>query len=147
MKKARDRALFGIKLLIADSLIRDRIGAVAVPYWESPILETGESSVTIPWYQGERNGSVRLLAREGALVLETADKRKTERILLMSGLDGMELSILRNAESVPYGVGVAYFQGQNSYHTLSAFSSIPLIKGNTGGFPPSGELPSRGGRP
>ena len=72
MQKAGDRALFGIQLLRADSLIRNRIGAVAIPYWEKPVLETGKSSVTIPWYQGERKGYVRLFEEEGALVMETA---------------------------------------------------------------------------
>jgi hypothetical protein len=133
--------------LRADSLIRNRLGAVAVPYWETPVLETGESSVTIPWYQGEREGSVRLLVEEGALVMETSGKGKTERMLLMSGLDGIELSVLRNAGNLPYGVGVAYFQGQNTYHTLSAFSSLPLARGDSGGVPSIGGLPSEGGEP
>jgi hypothetical protein len=141
MKKAQGRALFGIQLLRADSLIRNRMSAVAVPYWENPILETGESSVTIPWYQGERNGYVRLLVEEGALVLETVEKRKRERISLMSHLDRVELSILRNAGNIPYGVGVSCFQGQNSYHTLAAFSSFPVARSNTG------ENLSIGGRP
>jgi hypothetical protein len=135
MKKAGDRALFGIKLLRADSLIRNRIGAVAVPYWENPAPEMGGSSVTIPWYRGEREGYVRLLVEEGTLVMETGDRQKKERLLLMSGLDGMELSILRNKGSVPYGVGIAYFQGQNSYHTLSAFSSLPIMGASAGGRP------------
>jgi hypothetical protein len=126
MKKAGDRALFGIQLLRADSLIRDRIGAVAIPWWEQAAPEFAESSVTIPWYQGEREGFVRLLAEEGALVLETGGKEREERILLMSGLDGLEFSVLRNEGSVPYGIGVAYIRGQHSYHTLSAFSTIPL---------------------
>jgi hypothetical protein len=143
MEKAGNRALFGIQLLRADSLIRNRIGAVAVPYWEQAAPEMGESSVTIPWYQGEREGYVRLLAEAGTLVMETSDKRKTERMLLMSGLDGMELSILRNEESVPYGVGIVYFRGQNSYHTLSAFSTLPV----TGGIPSIGGVPSIGGEP
>jgi hypothetical protein len=143
MQKARDSALFGIQLLRADSLIRNRIGAVAVPYWEQAVPDTRESSVTIPWYQGERGGYVRLLAEEGTLVLETACKGKTERIALMSGLDGTEFSILRNGESAPYGIGVACFRGQNSYHTLSAFATLPV----TGGLPSEGGLPSKGGRP
>jgi hypothetical protein len=140
LQKAQDRALFGIQLLRADSLIRNRLGAVAVPYWENPALETGESSVTIPWYQGEQEGYVRLLAEEGTLVMETSGKGKTERTLLISGLDGIELSVLR-AGNVPYGVGVAYFQGQKSYHTLSAFSSLPLARGDSGGVPPTGGRP------
>jgi hypothetical protein len=137
MQRAADRALFGIQLLRADSLIRDRIGAVAIPYWEKPALETEGSSVRIPWHQGEEKGYVRLFAEEGALVMETAGKGKTERILLVSGLDGVELSILRNGEGAPYGVGVACFRGQNSYHTLSVFSSLPI----TGGFSSAGGLP------
>jgi hypothetical protein len=137
IQRAGDRALFGIKLLRADSLIRDRMGAVAIPYWENPVLETGESSVTIPWSRGEREGYVRLLAEEGALVMETGNKQKNERILLLSGLDGLEFSILRNEASAPYGVGVAYFLGQKSYHTLSAFSTIPVAGGRSfaGGLP------------
>jgi hypothetical protein len=137
MQKAKDRALFGIHLLRADSLVRNRIGAVAVPYWEKAAPETGEFSVTIPWFEGERAGYVRLLAEEGTLVMESAGKGKTERIPLISGLDGLELFILRNGKSVPYGVGVAYFRGQNSYHTLAAFASLPLA----GGFPVAGGRP------
>jgi prepilin-type N-terminal cleavage/methylation domain-containing protein len=135
MQKAKDRSLFGIKLLRADSLIRSRIGEVAVPYWENPAPEMGESSVTIPWRHGERESYVRLLAEEGALVMETGDRQKKERTLLMSGLDRIEFSILRNEGSVPYGIGVAYIQGQNSYHTLSAFSSIPVMGAPAGGRP------------
>jgi hypothetical protein len=143
MKKAGDRALFGIQLLRADSLIRDRIEGVAIPYWEIPAPETGESSVTIPWHRGQRDGYVRLRAEEGALIMETGDKQKNERILLMSGLDGIEFSILRNGGSLPYGVGVSYFMGRNSYHTLSAFATPPLARG----FPSTGGLPSTGGAP
>jgi hypothetical protein len=93
--------------------------------------------VTIPWYQGEREGYVRLLAVEGELVMETGDKGNYERILLMSGLDGVEFSILRNEALIPYGIGVAYFRGQNSYHTLSAFSTLPVAGGRffAGGLP------------
>jgi hypothetical protein len=142
LQQARDRALFGVKLLRADSLLRNRLGAVNVPYWETPDLAMGESSVTIPWYQGEREGSVRLLVEEGALVMETSGKGDRERTLLMSGLDGIELSVLRNAENVPYGVGVVYVQGRKSYHTLAAFASVPLARGDSGGG-----FPSFGGRP
>jgi hypothetical protein len=141
VEKAKDRALFAVKLLRADSLIRERIGRVAAPYWEKVVPETGESSVTIPWYRGEREGSVRLLALEGTLVLETEDRQKKESILLMSGLDGTEFSVLRNQGDVPVGIGVAYFRGQHSYHTLSAFASLPLMGAPIGG------LPSIGGRP
>jgi prepilin-type N-terminal cleavage/methylation domain-containing protein len=137
MKKAKDRALFGIRLLRADSLLRDRIGAVAIPWWEKAVPETEESSVTIPWYQGEREGYVRLIAEEGALVMETGNKQKKERMLLMSGLDGLEFSILRNEGRIPYAVGVAYFLGQNSYYTLSAFATLPI----------AGGLPLERGRP
>ncbi|MDR0597727.1 MAG: type II secretion system GspH family protein [Treponema sp.] len=135
MQKAKDSALFGIRLLRADSLIRSRIGAVSVPYWEKLIPEAGESSVRIPWYMGEREGYVRLLAGEGTLVMETSDKQKEERILLMSGLDGVEFSVLRNEDHIPCGIGVAYFRGQNSYHTLSAFSSLPVSRAPSGGPP------------
>jgi hypothetical protein len=135
MRKAKERALFGIQLLRADSLIRNRIGAVAVPYWETPAPETEETSVTIPWYQGERTAYVRLLAEEGSLVMETGARGKNERMLLLSGLDGMEFSVLRNEDQIPYGIGVAYFRGQNRYHTLSAFSSLPLAGASAGGLP------------
>jgi hypothetical protein len=135
MQRARDRALFGIGLLRADSLIRNRIGAVAVPYWEQAVVEAGESSVTIPWYQGKRESYVRLLAEDGALVLETGDKGNVERTVLLSGLDGTEFSVLRNEERLPCGVGVAYYKGQNSYHTLSAFATLPIGGAPAGGLP------------
>jgi prepilin-type N-terminal cleavage/methylation domain-containing protein len=148
MEKAKDRVLFGIQLLRADSLVRNRIGAVAVPYWETPVLETEESSLRIPWYQGERESFVRLLVEEGTLVMETAGKEKKERILLVSDLDGAEFSVLRNSESIPYGVGVACFRGQNSYQTLSAFATLPVTGlASAGGLPSTGGLPSVGGRP
>ncbi|MDR1250209.1 MAG: hypothetical protein LBK63_13020 [Treponema sp.] len=138
MERAKNQALFGIQLLSADSLIRDRIGAVAIPYWEKTAPTLDGSSATIPWYRGEREGYVRLAVEEGSLVMETWDKQQKERILLMSGLDGAEFSLLRNGEGIPCGVGVACLRGQNSYHTLSAFSTRPL----------TGELlPFPGGRP
>ncbi|WP_010259483.1 PulJ/GspJ family protein [Treponema primitia] len=129
LEKSKDRALFGIKLLRADSLIRDRIGAVAVPYWELPVLEAGESSVRISWYQGERNGYIRLLTEKDALIMETEDKRKKERIVLISGLDGTNLSILRDEQHIPYGIDVIYLHRQKTYHTMSAFSTSSLIRG------------------
>jgi hypothetical protein len=74
---------------------------------------------------------VRLLAGEGELVMETGEKGKQERVPLISGLDGVEFSILRKGKNLPYGIGVACFRGQNSYHTLSVFSTFPV----TGGLP------------
>jgi prepilin-type N-terminal cleavage/methylation domain-containing protein len=127
MEKSKDRALFGIRLLRADSLIRHRIGAVAVPYWETPVLETGETLITIPWYQGERDGYVRLLMDKDTLIMETGDKQKKERLVLISGLDGMDLSVLRNDRHIPYGIDVTYFHNRNIYHTLSVFSTSPLL--------------------
>jgi hypothetical protein len=143
LEGAKNRALFGIQLLRSDSLIRGRIGEVAVPYWEraAPIIDG--FSATIPWYRGEREGYVLLAVEEGTLVMETWDKRKKERITLLSGLDGAEFSILRNAEGTPCGVGVSCLRGQNSYHTLSAFSTLPLA----GKLPQTGRLPLTGGRP
>jgi hypothetical protein len=137
MERVKDRTLFGIQLLRADSLIRDRMGEVAIPYWERAAPEIAESSMTIPWFRGEREGYVRLAVEEGSLVMETRDKQQKERITLLSGLDGAEFSILRNERNAPCGVGVACFRGQNSYHTLSAFSTLPL----------AGTLPFPGGRP
>jgi hypothetical protein len=128
MARARDHALFGIRLLRADSLIRDRLAAVAIPYWERPVPETEGSSVRIPWYQGEREGHVTLLVEGGALVMETGDKRKTERIPLLSGLDSIELALLRTDENAPYGVGVSYHRGQKIYHTMAAFASFPVAR-------------------
>jgi prepilin-type N-terminal cleavage/methylation domain-containing protein len=127
--KSRDRALFGVRLLRADSLIRNRIGAVAIPYWETPVLETGDSSVTIPWYQGERSGYVRLLAEDDSLIMETGEKKKTERIVLLSGLEEVGFSILRNEQRTPCGIDVAYSHKQKIYHTLSAFSTFPIQGG------------------
>jgi prepilin-type N-terminal cleavage/methylation domain-containing protein len=127
MEKSKDKALFGIKLLRADSLIRHRIGAVAVPYWEIPVLETDETSMTIPWYQGERNGYVRLLMDKDTLIMETGDKQKKERLVLISELDGLDLSVLRNNRHIPYGIDVTYFHNRNIYHTLSVFSTFPLL--------------------
>jgi hypothetical protein len=149
MDGAKNRALFGIQLLRADSLIRDRIGVVAVPYWERAVPAIDELSVTIPWYRGEREGYVRLIEEEGTLVMETWDKQKKERITLLSGLDGAEFSILQNGEGAPCGIGVACLRGQNSYHTLSAFSTLPLAGELplAGRFPLTGELPFSGGRP
>lgn len=129
MEKSKDRALFGIKLLRADSLIRDRMGAVAVPYWETPVLETGETSMTIPWYQGERDGYVRLLTDKDTLIMETDDKQKKERLVLISGLDGIDLSVLRDDRHIPYGIDVTYFHNRNTYHTLSVFSTSSLLGG------------------
>jgi hypothetical protein len=126
LERSGDRALFGIRLLRADSLIRSRIGAVTIPYWETPVMEAGESSVIIPWYQGERDGYVRLLAEDDMLIMETEDKKKKERMVLLTGLDGAELSVLRDDRRLPCGIGVTYFHKQKTYHTLSAFSSIPL---------------------
>jgi hypothetical protein len=143
MERAKDRALFVIQLLRVDSLIRNRIGAVAIPYWEKAAPAIEGASATIPWYQGEREGYVRLIVEEGTLVMETRDKGQRERITLLSGLDGYEFSILRNREDLPCGLGVAYLRGRNSYHTLSAFSTFPL----TGALPLSGGLPSYGGLP
>jgi prepilin-type N-terminal cleavage/methylation domain-containing protein len=129
VEKSKDRALFGIKLLRADSLIRDRMGAVAVPYWETPVLETGETSMTIPWYQGERDGYVRLLTDKDTLIMETDDKQKKERLVLISGLDGIDLSVLRDDRHIPYGIDVTYFHNRNTYHTLSVFSTSSLLGG------------------
>jgi prepilin-type N-terminal cleavage/methylation domain-containing protein len=127
--KSKDRALFGVRLLRADSLIRSRIGAVAVPYWEIPVLEAGDSSVTIPWYRGERGAYVRLLSEDDSLIMETGEKGKTERIVLLAGLDGTELSILRDERRIPCGIAVTYFHKQKTYHTLSAFSTSPIPGG------------------
>jgi prepilin-type N-terminal cleavage/methylation domain-containing protein len=129
LEKTRDRVLFGIRLLRADSLLRDRVGAVAIPYWETPILEAGDASLAIPWYQGERDGRLRLLTENGELILEAEDKWKKERLVLIAGLDGAELSVLRNEERAPCGIAVTYFHKQHSYRTLAAFSTAPLRGG------------------
>jgi hypothetical protein len=149
MEEAKNRTLFGIQLLRADSLIRNRIGAVAIPYWERATPEIAESSATIPWFRGEREGYVQLAVEEGSLVMETWDKQQKERITLLSGLDGAEFSLLRNKKGAPCGVGVAYLRRQNSYHTLSAFSTIPLAEELPleGEFPLTGEGFFSGGRP
>ncbi|GHV73394.1 hypothetical protein AGMMS49940_06960 [Spirochaetia bacterium] len=128
--QSRDRALFAVRLLRADSLVRSRIGAVAIPYWETPVLLAADSSVTIPWFEGERSGFVRLRAEDDRLIMETGEKRKTERIVLLSGLEGTELSILRDERHIPGGIGVTYFHKQKSYHTRSAFASFPIRRGN-----------------
>jgi hypothetical protein len=143
MEKARDQALFGIQLLRADSLIRGRIGEVAIPYWERATPAIDGSSATIPWYRGEREGYVRLAVEEGTLVMETRDKEKKERITLLSGLDGAEFSLLQNEEGAPCGIGIACLRGQNRYHTLSAFSTLPLA----GELPLTGRLPLAEGFP
>jgi hypothetical protein len=69
--------------------------------------------------------------------METAGKGQHERLLLVSGLDGVEFSVLRNEALIPYGIGVVCFRGQKSYHTLSAFSSLPIAGGLSfaGGLP------------
>ncbi|MFP3042360.1 type II secretion system GspH family protein [Treponema primitia] len=129
MEKSKDKALLGIKLLRADSLIRDRIGAVAVPYWELPTLEADKYSVRIPWYRGERNGYVQLLVENGALIMETEGKGEKERVVLISGLDETILSILRDEQHIPYGIDITYLHKQKTYHTMSVFSTSSLIRG------------------
>jgi hypothetical protein len=47
--------------------------------------------------------------------------------VLISGLDGLDLSVLRNDRHIPYGIDVTYFHNRNIYHTLSVFSTSPLL--------------------
>jgi hypothetical protein len=137
MERAKDRALFAIQLLRADSLIRDRIGETAIPYWESAAPVIDGSSATIPWRRGEREGYARLALEEGTLVLETRDKGRQERITLLSGLDGAEFSIVRNGEGAPCGLETALERGPDSYRIVSVFATLPLA----GGLLPGGGAP------
>jgi hypothetical protein len=124
--KSRDTLIFGVKLLRADSLIRNRVGAIAVPYWENLVLDAGISSLTIPWYQGKPGAKLRLSAEDNALILEIEGAGDGERVTVIDGLDGVELSVLRDDKQIPYGIGISYFYKQNTYHCFSAFASHPL---------------------
>jgi prepilin-type N-terminal cleavage/methylation domain-containing protein len=126
LEKSKDTLIFGVKLLRADSLIRNRVGAIAVPYWENLVPEAGSSSLTIPWYRGKHDAKLRLSAEDHALILETEGAGDGERITIIDSLDGAELSILRDDQQNPYGIGISYFYKQNTYHSFSAFASHPL---------------------
>jgi prepilin-type N-terminal cleavage/methylation domain-containing protein len=126
LEKSKKNLLFGVKFLRADTIIRKRVGAIAIPYWEHPILDTDSSSLTIPWYQGKQNVNLRLIAEGKTLLLETEGALEDEKITLIDGLDGSEISILRDDQKIPYGIGIVLFHNQNTYHSFSAFASHPM---------------------
>ncbi|AEF87015.1 prepilin-type N- cleavage/methylation domain protein [Treponema primitia ZAS-2] len=124
--RSRNRLIFAVKLLKADALIRSRVNGIAIPYWETPSLEDGGSSLAIPWYKGEKESFLRIKAEEGRLILETDDGKKTETLTLLNDIESVELSLLRNDYDMPWGIAVTYIYKQQNYHTWAAFSSIPL---------------------
>jgi prepilin-type N-terminal cleavage/methylation domain-containing protein len=130
LRASADRLLFAARLLRADALIRSKVNEIAIPYWETPSLEEDRSSLAIPWYGGRREASLRIETGGGRLIMETREGEKTETLTLLTGLEGAELSLLRDDLEIPWGIGVTYVYKQHSYHTWAAFSSISLGREN-----------------
>jgi hypothetical protein len=122
---------FTLGVLRAEALIRDRVSAVRVPYWEKtafpregPPEET--PSITIPWYEGDARAALRLAGEDGTLYIETVRNSGVEHITLLEDLDDLSLSVQRGRGGVPLGVSISCgFRGLR-FRIDAPFASIPL---------------------
>jgi hypothetical protein len=123
-----DFLLFGIKLLRADTLARNGIEAVAVPYWELNFDPgTREQSLVIPWYGGRKTDRLGLLfSQDGELIMETETQGKTTRQVLMNNLDDAAITLWKDETQVPRGIDIMYRYHGRVYQTRSAFGASPI---------------------
>jgi hypothetical protein len=123
-----DFLLFGIRLLRADTLVRDKVEAVAAPYWDlkfDPVPE--DRSLVIPWYRGRKENRLAFyLSQDGELIMETESQEKKERQTLINKLEDADLSVWRDEAQIPRGIDILYRYRGRTYQTRSAFGSSPL---------------------
>ncbi|GHU60209.1 hypothetical protein FACS189444_6800 [Spirochaetia bacterium] len=126
----KDRVLFTFAMLRADELLRNRMGAVTVPYWERhvPIVEGG-SYIELPWYQGNRNHHIKLFFADNELLLEADENGKQERIVLFKNIEGAAIDIMRDQDDVPLALLIRITARNWEYLSRIAFSSQPVTRG------------------
>jgi hypothetical protein len=123
--------LFTFRALQAEAIIRDRVNAVQIPFWDKTAelrgdLSPGASRVIIPWYQGDPRGMLRISGENRALVIETTREGMTETLRIPVNQDSLSLSILRTNEGVPFGIGInCVYQGR-VFYIRAPFAGIPL---------------------
>jgi len=123
-----DFLFFGIRLLRADTLARDKVEAVTVPYWDlnfDPAQE--EQALVIPWYGGRKENRLAFyLSQDGELIMETESQGKKEKQTLINKLEGADLGVWRDEAQTPRGIDILYRYQGRVYQTRSAFGSSPL---------------------
>jgi hypothetical protein len=123
-----DFLFFGIRLLRADTLVRDKVEAVTVPYWDlnfDPAQQDG--SLVIPWYGGRKEDRlVFYLSRDGELIMETESRGKKEKQTLINKLESADISVWRDKAQIPRGIDILYRYQGRVYQTRSAFGSSPI---------------------
>jgi hypothetical protein len=124
VQSAKDNGAFALKLLFADEVLRSRIGAVNIPYWEQVSVETGDE-ITVPWFKGNRESTVSVSVIDGALVLETVHGEEQERFVLAEGLEDISVAPVPDAGPV-LGFDIQFSHKGRDYRIAAGFASRPL---------------------
>ncbi len=127
--KAKNTARITSSLLRTDSLLREKIGNIRIPFWEqkTEITVPGESA-EIPWYDGKKDHLLKLYIKEGTFIIETVTGETSETTALSSDIEHIDIKPILKGDKVPEGLDIGYTIKGKAYRTLAAFASAPLEK-------------------
>jgi hypothetical protein len=122
---------FTFQVLKAETLVRDRVNAVQIPYWEKTVEPDGDFYsetpwLSVPWYQGDPQGRLRIYGENRALFIETTLKGETEKRRLLENPDSFSLVIPRDYGGRPLGVGLSVTRRGRVFYIRAPFAGIPL---------------------
>jgi hypothetical protein len=124
---------FTFQVLKAEALIRDRACAVHIPYWEKTVEPGGDFVsespwISVPWYQGDPQGYLRIYGDGEALFIETTLGDKTEKHRLLENPGGVLLTIPRDSRGQATGIGLSLSRGGQEFSIRAPFAGIPLTE-------------------
>jgi prepilin-type N-terminal cleavage/methylation domain-containing protein len=134
--RSRETLFFLREFLEFDRKIREKAGAVIIPYWERTVTLSGFSPerrssygavLEIPYYGGLREGILRLsIDRENRLSLESGRGEEREYFNAPAGLLVKDIEVLHDGEGRPLALKLSFEYRNKQYYTVAPFAAFPV---------------------
>jgi hypothetical protein len=132
--RSKESVVFLREFLEFDRAIREKAGAVIIPYWDRTVTLYGFSAegerpavVEIPYYGGVKDSILRLsIDRESRLSLESGSGEERECRDAPEGLLLKDIEVLHDDEGRPLSLKIRFEYRNKAYYTLAPFATFPV---------------------
>jgi len=126
--RATDEAKNDIKkaalLLRCDSMLRNHILAIRVPLWSQDMTVVhDESGISVPYYQAEKEKTLKISREAGALVVKTDGET-----IPITGVSFISAAVLTGKAGESSGLDVVYSIDGTEFHTIARFGATAMFK-------------------
>jgi hypothetical protein len=105
-------------------MLRNHILAIRVPLWSQDMTVVhDESGISVPYYQAEKEKTLKISREAGALVVKTDGET-----IPITGVSFISAAVLTGKAGESSGLDVVYSIDGTEFHTIARFGATAMFK-------------------